>query len=54
MIFGKWGKKVKKYVKEKELLGWNDEAVWKELRSSYVSETVWMEYIQHVASTRFT
>jgi hypothetical protein len=33
--------KVKKYAKEKKLLGWNDVAVWKDFRLLYVSKAVW-------------
>jgi hypothetical protein len=45
--------KPKKYVKERELPGWNDVEVWKDFRSLYISNVVWAEYIQHVASTCF-
>jgi hypothetical protein len=38
-------KKAKNIAKERELLGWKDVAVWKDVRSSYVSEAVWEEYI---------
>jgi hypothetical protein len=35
--------KVKKYAKEKKLLGWNDVAVWKDFRLLYISNAVWAE-----------
>jgi hypothetical protein len=41
-------------MKERELLGWNDVIFWKDFRPSYISEDVWVEYIQHVMSARFT
>jgi hypothetical protein len=37
--------KPKKYTKERELPGWKDVVVWKDVRLSYVSEAVWAEYI---------
>ena len=38
-------KKAKKIAKERELLGWKNVAVWKDIRSSYISKAVWVEYI---------
>jgi hypothetical protein len=40
-------------VKKSDLPGWNNVAVWKDFRPSYISDTIWAEYIQHVTSVRF-
>jgi hypothetical protein len=44
-------RKAKTYTIENELLAWNDMVVWKDFRLSYISETVWVDYTQHVMST---
>jgi hypothetical protein len=36
-------KKAKKYMKERELLGWNDMVVWKDFKPPYILEVVWVE-----------
>jgi hypothetical protein len=41
-------KKAKKYTKEKELSGWKDMVVLKDFRPLYISQAVWVKYIQHV------
>jgi hypothetical protein len=54
VIFGtRLRKNPKKYAKEKELLGWKDMVVWKDFRSLYILEVVWVEYIHHVTSEHF-
>jgi hypothetical protein len=37
-------------MKERELLGWKNVKVWKDFRPLYVSDAVWIEYIQQVMS----
>jgi len=37
-------------VKERELSGWKEMAVWKDFRLPYVSMAVWAEYIQYEMS----
>jgi hypothetical protein len=47
-------KKAKKYMKERELPGWNDMVVWKDFRPLHVSDDVWAEYIKHMMFVHFT
>jgi len=45
--------KAKKYVREGELYGWKDVAMWKDFKPPYLLEAIWAEYIQHVMSKHF-
>ena len=47
-------KKPKKYARDNYLQGWNDVAVWRDLRPPYILEDIWPQNIQHVTSKRFT
>jgi hypothetical protein len=47
-------KKAKKYARDNSLQGWNDVAVWRDFRLSYILEDIWPQYIQHVMSELFT
>jgi hypothetical protein len=55
VTFGiKHRKKLKKYTRDNTLPGWNDVVVWRDFRSPYILEDIWVQYIQHVMSERFT
>jgi hypothetical protein len=41
-------------MRENELPAWNDTVVWEDFRLSYISEAIWMEYIQQMKSACFT
>jgi hypothetical protein len=47
-------KKAKKYARSNSLQGWNDVVVWRDFRRPYIPEDIWVQYIQHVTSERFT
>jgi hypothetical protein len=54
MIFGIRLKRKQKHIRESELQAWNNMAVWKDFKPPYISEAVWIKYIQHVTFTCFT
>jgi hypothetical protein len=41
-------------VRDNGLEGWNEVAVWQEFKLSFISGDIWMQYIEHVMSERFT
>jgi hypothetical protein len=47
-------KKTKRYARDNGLEGWNEVAVWQEFKLSFISGDIWMQYIEHVMSERFT
>jgi hypothetical protein len=54
VIFGMTQKKTKRYARDNGLEGWNEVAVWQEFKLSFISGDIWMQYIEHVMSKRFT
>jgi hypothetical protein len=41
-------------VRDNGLQGWNDVAVWRDFKLSYIPRDIWPQYIEHVTSERFT
>jgi hypothetical protein len=56
VIFGMKHKKrqKKKNARDNSLQGWNDVAVWRDLKPLYIPGDIWQQYIEHVMSERFT
>ena len=54
VMFGTTQKKAKRYVRDNGLEGWNEVAVWREFKQPFISGNIWMTYIDHVTSERFT
>jgi len=54
MIFGMKHKKRKKNTRDNGLQGWNDVAVWRDFKPLYILADIWLQYIEHVISERFT
>jgi hypothetical protein len=54
VIFGMTHKKTKRYARDNGLKGWNEVAIWREFKPSFISGDIWMAYIEHVTSERFT
>jgi hypothetical protein len=47
-------KKAKKTARDKGLQGWNDVAIWRDFKPTYISIDIWPHYLEHVTSERFT
>ncbi|KAJ6884256.1 hypothetical protein NC652_031299 [Populus alba x Populus x berolinensis] len=47
-------KKAKKTARDKGFQGWNDVVVWRDFKPIYIPEDIWLHYLQHVTSERFT
>jgi hypothetical protein len=47
-------KKAKKTARDRGLQGWNDMAVWRDFKPIYIPEDIWLHYLEHVTSERFT
>ena len=47
-------KKAKRYARDNGLERWNEVAVWREFKPPFISGDIWMTYIEHVTSERFT
>jgi hypothetical protein len=47
-------KKAKKTARDRGLQGWNDMVVWRDFKPIYIPEDIWMHYLEHVTSKRFT
>jgi hypothetical protein len=55
VIFGmKHKKKAKTNVRDNDLQGWNDVAVWRDFKLLYILADIWPQYIEHVTSEQFT
>jgi len=46
--------KAKKPPRDKGLQGWNDVAIWRDFKPTYISIDIWPHYLEHVTSERFT
>jgi len=44
----------KKYARDNDLQGWNDVVVWRDFKLPYIPRDIWLQYIEHVTSERFT
>jgi hypothetical protein len=47
-------KKMKRYARDNGLEGWNEVAVWREFKPPFISGDIWVAYIKHVMSERFS
>jgi hypothetical protein len=47
-------KKTKRYTRDNGLEGWNEVTVWQEFKPPFISEDIWVAYIEHVMSERFS
>jgi hypothetical protein len=47
-------KKSKRHVRDNDLEGWNEVAVWREFKPPFISGEIWMTYIEHVTSKQFS
>jgi hypothetical protein len=47
-------KKAKKTARDKSLQGWNDVAVWRDFKPIYIPTDIWLHYLEHMTSERFT
>jgi len=47
-------KKAKKIVRDRGLQSWNDVAIWRDFKAIYIPEDIWLHYLEHVTSERFT
>jgi hypothetical protein len=47
-------KKAKRYARDNGLEGWNEVAVWREFKPPFISRDLWVAYIEHVMSERFS
>jgi hypothetical protein len=47
-------KKSKRHARDNGLEGWNKVAVWQEFKPPFISREIWMTYIEHVTSERFS
>jgi hypothetical protein len=47
-------KKSKRHARDNGLEGWNEVAVWQKFKPSFISGEIWMAYIEHVTSERFS
>jgi hypothetical protein len=41
-------------VRDNDLEGWNEVAVWWEFKPPFISGDIWTAYIEHVTSERFS
>jgi hypothetical protein len=46
--------KKKKNTRDNGLQGWNDVAVWRDFKPLHIPADIWLQYIEHVMSERFT
>ena len=54
MIFGMTPKKKKRNARKNGLEGWNEVAIWREFKPPFILGEIWMTYIEHVTSERFS
>jgi hypothetical protein len=55
VIFGMTSKKNKKrHARDNSLTGWNEVAVWQEFKPPFILGDIWMTYIEHLTSERFS
>jgi hypothetical protein len=54
VIFGMKHKKDQKNTRNNSLQGWNNKAVWRDFKPLYILGDIWLQYIEHMMSERFT
>jgi hypothetical protein len=47
-------KNTKKTARDNGLQGWNDVAVWRDFKPIYIPADIWLHYLEHMTSERFT
>jgi hypothetical protein len=47
-------KKSKTHARDNGLEGWNEVAVWRKFKPPFISGDIWMAYIEHMTSERFS
>jgi hypothetical protein len=43
-----------RHARDNNLEGWNEVAVWREFKPPFISGDIWIAYIEHMTSKRFS